>query len=732
MPIARFEMPDGRIGRFEVPEGTTPEQAQSLIQQSLNQVPAAEKAGSMLNDIPRQLGLTARHAVEGLANTAQVVTEPLRYVTDRLTGKTGKTVPLGVLASQAADAIGLPKPADANERVIADATRLGFGTLTGAGIAQKAGGAASDALQFAGRNAPAVAQSAGQKLAQALGSNPGAQVISAAGAGAAGGASREAGGSALEQGVAALVGGVGGGLGTQAVQSLGKSAVTGIKNLIPAQQQLVQQRVDQRINIALQTQGIDPATITPAMRSAMREQVSRAMNTGGDLNPEAIARLADYTRLGMTPTRARLTLDPFDVTQEANASKLAAATGSRDARLPQIAQQNNQRLVGLIDEMGGARPVDPFGQGVAVTSTIQAQDAARNAGVTSLYQQARDSSGRSLPLNGAAFTQRANQALDEAMLGGALPADVASHMNRIARGEVPFTVDYAEQLKTRIAALQRATSDGSTRMALSTVRRALDDTPLVPANQANPGNLPAVPGTVPPSPLTAGQESIDAFNRARTAARERFAWQESSPAITRALDGASADTFIQQNIISKASGFDDVATAAQTINANPAAREAVRVAIVQHLKDASIGKGGTSQTGNFSGRGMQAALKDIGDRKLGLFFEPSEVETLKAMARTGSYEVFQPRGSAVNNSNTAATLGGMLMGLADRVRPVANKIPLGEMVVSGPLDNLAVWAMQRPTQNIPRGLLAAPPAPPVGTGLLLPGAVATGGLLAAP
>jgi hypothetical protein len=37
MPIARFEMPDGRIGRFEVPEGTTPEQAQILIAESLAQ-----------------------------------------------------------------------------------------------------------------------------------------------------------------------------------------------------------------------------------------------------------------------------------------------------------------------------------------------------------------------------------------------------------------------------------------------------------------------------------------------------------------------------------------------------------------------------------------------------------------------------------------------------------------------------------------------------------------------
>lgn len=31
MPIARFQMPDGRIARFEVPDGTTPEQAQSMM-----------------------------------------------------------------------------------------------------------------------------------------------------------------------------------------------------------------------------------------------------------------------------------------------------------------------------------------------------------------------------------------------------------------------------------------------------------------------------------------------------------------------------------------------------------------------------------------------------------------------------------------------------------------------------------------------------------------------------
>ena len=39
MPIARFEMPDGRVARFEVPAGLSPEDAQNLInEESLWQI----------------------------------------------------------------------------------------------------------------------------------------------------------------------------------------------------------------------------------------------------------------------------------------------------------------------------------------------------------------------------------------------------------------------------------------------------------------------------------------------------------------------------------------------------------------------------------------------------------------------------------------------------------------------------------------------------------------------
>lgn len=46
MPVARFEMPDGRIARFEVAEGTTPEQAQEQISLMISQQGALDQPQS--------------------------------------------------------------------------------------------------------------------------------------------------------------------------------------------------------------------------------------------------------------------------------------------------------------------------------------------------------------------------------------------------------------------------------------------------------------------------------------------------------------------------------------------------------------------------------------------------------------------------------------------------------------------------------------------------------------
>lgn len=730
--------------------------------------PASVEAGTAINSIPRQIGLTARYGLEGLANTAQILTEPIRNALNNLGAAvpmrgegvdsplmmdrkpTAQMRPLGEATTSLLNSAGLPSPQGANERVIGDATRMLAGGGGVAKTAQIAGGALPRVLQFAGGDGTraavtGVAQNAGQLLSQNLPQ----QFAGAAGAGLGGGASREAGGGPLMQAGASLLGGVVGAAGTQAASGIANKIGTVARNLMPGQQQLIQQRIDQTINVTLQSQGIDPATITPAMRASMREQVGKAMNMG-DLNPEAVARLADYTRLNLPTTRARLTLDPFDVTQEQNAASLAAATGMREARLPQIANENNRRLVGLVDDMGGARPMDSYGQGSAVTRAIQGRDDALNQQVRAAYQAYRDSTGRELPVPLDALKEGFRSTIkdfgDDVIPSAVLkkfkaivdPAPPHVHGAPKAAPQQPQTiVDSSGKVLLDLTPKppQKTLSIDDAEMLIKTINLNYN-----PANPAQANALNRLRDSVQRSIIGAtetgeGMESATLANFARDAARQRFQWRESSSVIDRALNGATPDTFVQNQIISKASGFDDVSRAAQVINQNPAARDAVRTAIMQKLRESAVGKGavqsqdGRTITGNFSGRGMESAIKDIGDRKLGLFFAPEEVETLKAAARIGNFETFQPRGSAVNNSKTAAGIGGLLQGLSKYVKPVANRLPAGEMVVSRPLDYMTASALQRPALDLTQSLLMPRPRPPFAQGLLLP-ATAYGGLLA--
>lgn len=70
MPIARFEMPDGRIARFEVPEGTTPEQAQAMIKAELPNIEAPAKQSSTLSNI-------AAGALKGATDIGSTLLSPI-------------------------------------------------------------------------------------------------------------------------------------------------------------------------------------------------------------------------------------------------------------------------------------------------------------------------------------------------------------------------------------------------------------------------------------------------------------------------------------------------------------------------------------------------------------------------------------------------------------------------------------------------------------------------------
>lgn len=731
--MATYEVtaPDGTKWEVSAPDNASQDQVLEYAKSQWASKPAEPRVSN--NNIAGALGRTARSALGAAGGLASVFTEPVRLLTDTLyekaTGRQSPSVPLSSLAGQASDAIGLARPETPLQRVVDKATQAGFEAMLGSGAAR-----ALSRLPMS--SAPAVPKSAADQVSGApntarevlrrLSDDPLMQVTSAAGGGAAGQQAAESGAGVGGQAVSALGGGLlaAGGLGAL------RSGADIVRNMLPQAGRA--QAVDMRINVALQNNGIDPASINPAMRGFLREQVGAAMKMG-DLNDDAIARLADYQRLGLTPTRARLTLDPYDVTREQNAMRFAAATGARDARLPTIANENNQRLLSRVDEFNPIDDAFATGQraGAPIAGVNRSMEAAKNA----LYRRAEDMAGGDIPLERGALNSVYGK-LEAARKLRFVPENVMGTIDDILNDtRTPFNVNQLDSLKTTIATAQRSTQDGNVKQALKIIRDHLDTMPLTPEKRVFGGSQVVTPQTAAmmrQQDAAAGQlkQALDEARQSNYAWRQ---WQESAPAIRSVVDDENPAVFVERFVRSKTADLRDVGRAAEIINSSPDARNAVRSELVQYLKNRAIGRGNDSATGNFSGRGWMSGLSDIGERKLGLFFDRDEIETLRAIGRTGISEVFQPRGSAVNNSNTSAGIAGLVQGLSKRLSPAAAKLPFGQDAISGPLDNTALWALQRPALNIPRSLLT-PQQQQQGLldPLLIPGLALSGGLFAPP
>jgi len=204
MPVARFQMPDGRIGRFEVPEGTTPETAQSLIEQHIN-----GKAQTSLKDdaetSARQFsqGITAGFGDEIKSGAAALTASAMNKLSPNPVNVT-----MGQFYDQAmADEQAAMEKDMQNSPYLSTAANLAGGLVTGkaaagrlASTAPKTAAFISESGSKAGQIAKNAAIGAGQGGIYGAGSadvTKGESRLNNAGAGA---------------GIGALVGGAGGAL----------------------------------------------------------------------------------------------------------------------------------------------------------------------------------------------------------------------------------------------------------------------------------------------------------------------------------------------------------------------------------------------------------------------------------------------------------------------------------------------------------------------------------------
>ena len=199
MPIARVQLPDGRIGRFEVPEGTTPQQVEAFAFEQSNPKPIAEEP-SLIDRAGRVAGLGARAVVKGAAGIPTLMADAASDVVNlgiEGVNKLGGNIdyrmqkPSAVLDRTMTQA-GLPEPANATERVASDVTGAMAGAAVPAKVAEWIYGIAASPFAKA--------------IAEQFAKNQGLQIVSAGTGTASGDIARESGAGPVGQTVATIAG----------------------------------------------------------------------------------------------------------------------------------------------------------------------------------------------------------------------------------------------------------------------------------------------------------------------------------------------------------------------------------------------------------------------------------------------------------------------------------------------------------------------------------------------
>jgi hypothetical protein len=177
MAIARIQMPDGKIARFEVPDVESGNDGANATDSQIS---------GFGKELSRQAGLTARYAIEGIASPFATVANLPAVASNELFGTElpEQNQALSDLLTRA----GLPQPQNATERVVGDVSRALTGTATGGPLSKLAG--------------------APKYVIDAFNAKQGTQAAATIGSAGAAGLTREAGGGAGAQLAAGIAGGV--------------------------------------------------------------------------------------------------------------------------------------------------------------------------------------------------------------------------------------------------------------------------------------------------------------------------------------------------------------------------------------------------------------------------------------------------------------------------------------------------------------------------------------------
>lgn len=361
--------------------------------------------------------------------------------------------------------------------------------------------------------------------------------------------------------------------------------------------------------------------IPKAQYQQIQAQVTEALKSGKKLDAAALLRQADFKEAGMPALAGQVTRDATQFAKERN---LRGVAGVGEPLLQRMEQQNKALQSGIGGFAEGAS--DAVTAGERMAAALKSTDEGISKQVSAAYKAARQSSGKDLEVPLTGLAQDAADTLKR--FADKVPAGVRNELADYGvfggKQTKMFTFEDADRLLKNINA--HVGSDKATNNALGELRTAVKKAMMdAPAD--------------------------DVYSKARNLAAKRFELHDLVPALKAASeDTVSADAFVRRFVTSAPT--KDVQMMAQLLKqASPEALQEARTQVGARLQRAAFGENVAGDK-IFSPERYATALREIGDKKLGAFFNEAEIAQLKRLGRVGAYINSVPSAAPVSSSNS--------------------------------------------------------------------------------
>lgn len=382
----------------------------------------------------------------------------------------------------------------------------------------------------------------------------------------------------------------------------------------------------------------DAATLAEAKARATPELKAELEKVKpNDVNVEALNRVMDADQLPVPVrlTRGQATQDPVIISNELNQrgikDQVAAHLNEQNKALQENASLMKERVAPNINTTSYVEDAEN------TISRMEDRIKADDAKITEAYNKLKDYGAGKLEVDSQNFGNNAMKALSEFDEQEFLPSAILNRITAYIKGK-SMNFNQFENLRTALARETRkaqAANDGNAVHALTVVRSELEKMPLL--NETGEAKVLA--------------------DQARSLAKSQFDLLDKkretyNPLYADVMNGVTdTNDFIRKTVFGKNTPFEKTIA---TIKEDPIALEHLRSGTLDYIIRES-----TDASGNFKTAKFADFIENLDvNKKLDPLFG-DEAKTLRTIANTGKVIGARPKGSFVNESNTAVAAAQM-------------------------------------------------------------------------